>query len=208
MNDGTSVKSDRIAVGVGAALLVAGLILVLFVLPAEFAVDPIGTGRLFGLLPLGETARQIDAFKSSQTDASGASDGAGTAIRTIVPQDRGFQQEAREFEIPPGVGMEYKYRLEKGESLLFSWQTKPSQPVTYEFHAEPDGAPAGYAETYEKGGARQASGTLVAPFTGIHGWYWENTGTSPLTVSLTAAGFYNMSHEFQKDQPVKTTMFK
>ena len=38
----------RIAVAVGAALLVAGLILVMFVLPAEFAVDPLGTGASSG----------------------------------------------------------------------------------------------------------------------------------------------------------------
>ena len=37
----------------GAALLAAGLILVMFVLPAEFGVDPLGTGARLGLVPLG-----------------------------------------------------------------------------------------------------------------------------------------------------------
>ena len=33
----------------------------------------------------------------------------------------------------------------------------------------------GYAESYEKENAHEpASGTLTAPFSGIHGWYWEN----------------------------------
>ena len=92
--------------------------------------------------------------------------------------------------------MEYKYRLDKGEALLYSW--KATGPVNYEFHAEPDGAPRGYAQTYEKkDGSDAGVGTLTAPFSGIHGWYWENTTDQEMTVTLTAAGFYNMSHEFR-----------
>ncbi len=47
--------------------------------------------------------------------------------------------------------MEYKYRLEKGEALLYSWTA--TAPVNVELHAEPDGAPRGYAQSYEKGTA-------------------------------------------------------
>src|SRR5204863_5025724 len=43
---------ERIAIAAGAALLAAGLILVLFILPAEFAVDPLGTGAKLGLMQL------------------------------------------------------------------------------------------------------------------------------------------------------------
>jgi hypothetical protein len=81
--------------------------------------------------------------------------------------------------------------------------------VHVEFHAEPDGAPRGYAETYEMAdGKSEASGTLTAPFSGIHGWYWENKGTEPVTVTLTSAGYYNMAHEFRTNEPVKNKMFQ
>ena len=53
---------DRIAVAAGAALLAAGLILVMFVLPAEYGVDPLGTGARFGLLELGVTGQQVEAL--------------------------------------------------------------------------------------------------------------------------------------------------
>jgi hypothetical protein len=56
---------QRIAVVLGAALLVAGLILVMFILPAEFAVDPLGTGAKLGLLPLGEVGQQVDALNQA-----------------------------------------------------------------------------------------------------------------------------------------------
>jgi hypothetical protein len=66
-----------------------------------------------------------------------------------------------------------------------------------------------YAQTYEKKpNTIEASGTLAVPFPGIHGWYWENTTDQEITVTLTAAGFYNMSHEFRTGQPVKNKMFQ
>ncbi|MBI4888793.1 MAG: hypothetical protein HY824_16970 [Acidobacteria bacterium] len=189
----------RLAVAAGAALLGAGLILVMFVLPAEFGVDPLGTGARAGLLPLGITGQQVQALEQS------ASAGAGQAV-IVVPQEKAFNSETVEFMVAPREGLEYKYRLDKGEALLYSW--KATGPVNFEFHAEPDGAPRGYAQSYEKRQASQASGTLTAPFAGIHGWYWENIGDRAITVTLTSAGYYNLAHEFRAGQPVRNKMFQ
>jgi hypothetical protein len=132
-------------------------------------------------------------------EALDAAAGAGTGGGAIVAgQATPFARDEQSFVIAPRQGMEYKYRLEKGEALLYAW--KATGPVNVEFHAEPDGAPKGYAQTYEKQNAMgEASGTLTAPFSGIHGWYWENTTAQPVTVTLRSAGFYNLSHEFRAD---------
>jgi hypothetical protein len=192
--------NTRLAVATGAALLAAGLILVMFVLPAEYAVDPLGIGAKTGLLDLGTTGQQVQALNAS------ASSGA-TQAAIIVPQERAFAHETVDFKVGPREGMEYKYRLDKGEALLFSW--KATLPVNYEAHAEPDGAPRGYAQSYEKGQRRsEASGTLTAPFSGIHGWFWENTSDQEVTVTVTTAGFYNLSHEFRTGAPVKNKTFQ
>jgi hypothetical protein len=183
---------DRIAVAAGAALLIAGLVLVAFVLPAEYAVDPLGTGARFGLLALGETGQQVEALEAA------AADGAAVQGALVAQEQRAFAGDAVDFVIEPGQGMEYKYRLDKGKALLYSW--KATAPVHFEFHAEPDGGPRGYAQTYEKRDeVMEASGTLTAPFAGIHGWYWENRTGQPVTVTLRSAGFYNLSHEFRAD---------
>ena len=190
---------QKLAAAAGAALLGAGLILVMFVLPAEYGVDPLGTGARFGLVELGAVGQQVQKLNDAASS--------GTAQATlIVPQERAFKSESVDFKVGPREGMEYKYRLDKGEALLFSWKT--TGPVSYEFHAEPDGAPRGYAQSYEKGdGKSEASGTLTAPFPGIHGWYWENKSDKEITVSLTSAGFYNLAHEFRSGQPVKNKSF-
>jgi hypothetical protein len=189
---------QRLAVAAGAALLGAGLILVMFVLPAEYGVDPLGTGTWVGLTELGATGKQIEALEAAAPSAAAAT--------ILVGQESPFKSETVEFAIGPREGMEYKYRLDKGEALLYSW--KASAPVNVEFHAEPDGAPRGYAQTYEKVDRQTAaSGTLTAPFPGIHGWYWENTTDQPITVTLTSAGYYNLSHEFRSGQPTKNKTF-
>ena len=189
----------RLAVASGAALLVAGIALVVAVLPAEFGADPTGLGRRLGLLALADVKQQVAAFEATNKG--------GAAVQTVVPAEKTLQNERVEFPLAPGEFVEYKYRLDKGQSLVYSWQA--SATVNVEFHAEPDGAPAGYAETYEKQtGVTKAAGTLHAPFTGIHGWYWENTSSAPATVTLTASGFYALAHEFRKDQPTKTRTFR
>ena len=199
---GSIEVKQRLAVAAGAALLAAGLILVMFVLPAEFAVDPLGTGARLGLLPLGEVGQQVAALEANA--ASGAAAGQGAIL---VGQEKPFQQESVDFKLAPREGMEYKYRLDKGEALLYSWSA--TAPVDYELHAEPDGAPAGYAQSYEKKPASNgASGTLTAPFPGIHGWYWENKTNQEVTVTLKTAGYYNISHEFRSGQPTKNKMFQ
>ena len=40
-------------------------------------------------------------------------------------------------------------------------------------------------------------GSFHAPFTGIHGWFWENRGSSTITINLYSSGFYVNSTVFR-----------
>ena len=195
------IARERIALAAGAALLVAGIILVVAVLPAEYGVDPTGIGRRLGLTAMSDVAKSVEALGTGRTAA------AAGGVQTLAPRDRKFQEETVDFKVGPGEFIEYKYRLEKGEALLYSW--KATGPVNVDVHAEPDGAPRGYAESYEKKSrVAQASGTLTAPFSGIHGWYWQNQGKGGVTVTLSSAGFYKISHEFREGRPARNKTFQ
>lgn len=194
----TVIARERIALAAGAALLGAGFILVIAVLPAEYGVDPLGVGEKLGLIAMSDVQKRLEAFEATRATSAGGAP-------TVASQERPYQQETVEFKLAPRDSVEYKYRLDKGEALLYSW--KATARVNYELHAEPDGAPQGYAESFEKKDAQNASGTLTAPFSGIHGWYWENPSDQEVSVTLSASGFYNMSHEFQKNAATKTKMF-
>jgi hypothetical protein len=65
--------------------------------------------------------------------------------------------------------------------------------VYFEFHGEPtEGTwPKDYYESYEKGDGTSGQGSLVAPFTGRHGWYFLNPGNKPVTVEVELAGYFS-----------------
>ena len=45
---------------------------------------------------------------------------------------------------------------------------------------------------YEKAAGSKAGGSLIAPWQGTHGWYWQNKSDAPVVVRLRMAGFYEL----------------
>lgn len=178
----------QILLATAGALAIALVVLVTTVLPAEYNIDPLGTGRALGLTTLA-TAGQEET--SSGPGAPMEADVRGVDAR----QTGGLEQDTFIVELRPFEGVEYKYRLEQGASLIYTWTA--SSPVEYDFHGEPDGAPARYSESYGKGTGASAAGSFLAPKPGIHGWFWENPGAGRVTVTLKTSGFYTASTEYR-----------
>ena len=174
----------KLAISTLAALAVAGIVLITVVLPAEYDMDPLGTGEALGLVVLsGPPGGDIPV----------RADG-------LIAAASSYRTDTQTFELEPGGFVEYKYRLEAGRAMIYSWTA--SGWVRSEMHSEADGAPAGTAEFFEV--VEQTlfrHGSYVAPFPGIHGWYWLNEDTDPVTVTLHAAGFFSGSTEFREDAP-------
>jgi outer membrane protease len=91
--------------------------------------------------------------------------------------------------IPAQGSKEYKFGLTAGASLDYTWQTDGAA-LYYDFHGDPKGDTTGYFKSYEEKVSAQASGSLTAPFEGIHGWYWRNDTASPVVIELKASGDY------------------
>jgi hypothetical protein len=122
---------------------------------------------------------------------------------SISVQTAPFSRQSIEIALAPQEGMEYKYRLDEGAGVLYSWTS--TGEVHWELHSQPDGAPQGYAEFFDTADGDKSNGVYKAPFPGIHGWWWENTTDQDVTITLTTAGFYTESHEFRRGVPVKIT---
>jgi hypothetical protein len=166
-------------------------VLVVAVLPAEYGIDPLGTGRALGLSDLFAAGANVDpATPATITAPTGG---------PVYPQFNEYRVDTREFTIQPGTGMEFKYELDKGATMLYSW--KASAFVDFDFHTEPEGKPSSESDSFEKGTAAQKRGGYTAPYNGIHGWYWENKTDRPVTVTLTAAGFFDEATLFLPETP-------
>jgi hypothetical protein len=187
------VSRARLAKATAAAVVVAAIVLVTTVLPAEYGIDPLGTGRALGLMQLAATTPEA---QQAENAAAIALEPVRAGVNT--PQAAAMKRDVVEFELGPFEGIEYKYRVDqKGSAFVYAWTS--TGKVRYDFHGEPDGSKPDYAESYEQAEADRASGTFVAPSPGIHGWFWENLGSDVVTIRLNSAGFYTTATEFRED---------
>lgn len=162
------VTRTRLGLAVAGALLGAIVVVVGVILPAEYGLDPLGSGRLLGVLGLAEGGPEAVASESSS-----------------------HVQDNAEFELAPFESVEYSYRMTIGSSLVFSWVA--SDELVFNLHSSPDLVPTGaasdYAESFATGRTDSAQGTYTATFTGRHGWFWENRTNASVRLRLAAAGF-------------------
>jgi len=122
---------------------------------------------------------------------------------SISLQPAPFRQHSIQLKLAPKEGMEFKYRIDHGGAMLYSWTA--TSPLYWELHSQPDNAPRGYADFFDINEGRGSHGVYNAPFTGIHGWWWENRSDREVTITLTTSGFYSETHEFRKGVPVTIT---
>lgn len=190
----------QLAKTTAVALVVAGVILITIVIPAEYAIDPLGTGNWLGLTQI--AVPPVAAVELVKTEGAPL---APTQNGPIGEYPREFKLDVFEIVLGPYEYVEYKYQLEKGATMLYSWTANAG--VVHDFHGErakdaTDGGPP--EESFDNNARGQSTGSYSAPFSGIHGWYWENPGAETITIRLTSAGFYAAAIEIRSDRTRQT----
>lgn len=182
-----------------AAVAAAGL-LVAVILPAEYGIDPIGTGSVLGLTPMGEMKRDQAAAAASSALTPSEDSGDLTLDETpAAPVDGpapGAQKGEVTLTLAPDEGTEVKATMKAGSELRYEWRTN-GPVVNFELHGEEIGAAASEYTSYEKGKSAAKAGTFRAPFEGTHGWFWRNRSGQPVEITVKASG------AFQKFEQVK-----
>jgi hypothetical protein len=167
-------------VSTSIAAVVAALALVVVILPAEYGIDPTGLGGVLGLSGMSA---------SGEAPAVPAPEQAGF----VQSHEQPFRSDNVDIVLAPFEEMEFKALLSQGQTMLYSWHVDDGSKLYYEFHGEPtvEGFPEDYYMSYELvDGADSEHGSLAAPFTGRHGWYWLNDNDHPVTIRLRASGYY------------------
>ncbi len=165
------------------ALATATVILVSAVLPAEYAIDPTGIGRVLGLTQMGEIKMQL-AAEAAQDRAAAEIEGSLTepADAPVVAVDA--RTDEISVTLAPGEGAEVKLTMQEGARTRYEWSVVGGV-VNYDLHG--DGR--GNSTSYQQGrGVPGHSGEFEAAFDGNHGWFWRNRGTSEVTVTLRVVG--------------------
>jgi len=187
---------------VAIAAVAGAFIVFCVVLPAEYRKDPTGFGRLTGLLEL--TKPRVTTL-SPEAAANAATDPTDPALAAFTAQVTGgmptnakanksyegaFHSDTVKIPIGPDGELEYKLKMKTGETVVYSWKVDRGM-VYYDLHGQPEDPKKSerYKEVQE---ATSANGAMVAPFDGIHGWYFLNLTAQPLVVTLNVAGYYEL----------------
>lgn len=184
----TSVKPSpaALAKATGGAAIAAVAILTLFVLPAEYGIDPTGVGTALGLngMVAGEAAETASAPAAPSTNGTIA-----TPTKDSIAKATPWRQDDMTITLPPHSGQEVKAHMQTGDSFIFEW--KSTVPVKAEMHGEVEHAADGaFTDYWKEKEIRGGQGAFTAPFSGIHGWYFRNKGDTPITVTVKTVGFY------------------
>ena len=162
----SQLSGRQLILGGIAAMAAAGIAFVVFILPAEFNRDPTGLGEAMGIAGM-----------------------SGYSVGALAQEDAAYSTDAVTFELAPFESIEYKYALLAGQSMLYQWSAEDR--VYFDFHSEEAGRDPEDAVTFAIGETARADGTYVAPFDGIHGWFWENRGSAVVVVRLETTGYYS-----------------
>lgn len=200
MNDTSpNTSGKRIAVSAVVGAVIALAVLVVFILPAEFGVDPTGLGGRLGLTEMNaEPTRTIEVV-----DVIGGNE----ALTEVEIPDFGEpvplpnlnihqvhesppRTDTLEVTIDAESETEVKTVLAQSQVIVYTWSTDTGT-IYSDFHGHDPALGNDFWVRYleDQEGSSGHSGSLVAPFSGEHGWYWLNYNDFPVTVTLTVTGF-------------------
>lgn len=162
------------------ALVVAAIVLVTMILPAEYNIDPTGAGKAMGL-----TVLSGDAQNNSQSNSNAKSEKNDSTTN-------GSKNDIIEITVPAGRGVEFKFDMIQYDKMEYEWLTDGSA-LYFDLHGEPKGDTTGYFESYAIATLDKMKGSFSAPFDGSHGWYWKNNTEKDISIQLIVSGNYTIT---------------
>ena len=208
-NTGTGPSGRTLGKATAWTFVGAAIVAVLFVMPAEFGVDPTGIGGKLGLTRLAdaETEPAVDTPRTRQ-DTFPAPPAEFDFYDPEVlgdpfsrTHDVAFRSEKIQIPLDELEQVEVKAVMKRGDALVYSWRLVDGDAVYADFHADPlavEQYPDDYWIRYHESEGKSASGSLVAPFDGNHGWYWLNIEDNPVRIELEVHGYFESLEEIMR----------
>ena len=179
----------RVVILTAVGFVVGTLIVLGAIMPAEYNRDPLGLGELSGL-------SRLWAPPEVEFDL------AATSVPYNHEYATGFRSDTIEIPLRSGDDrmrgneLEYKVRMAEGQTLIYEWEVldiENPEEFYYDFHGHTvvENEEMTVA-TYKQALGSSAAGSLIAPFDGVHGWYFQNQSVGPVVVRLRVSGFYEL----------------
>lgn len=179
------------------AFIIALVLLITTVLPAEYGIDPTGIGRLIGLKKMGDIkvslAMEKEQEPPEQLNESTVSPETALAQaepepvpKTIEASQLDTRENTMTITLKPNQGKEIKLTMKKGAKVDYAWWTNGGK-ANFDAHADSKKLNIRY-HNYSKGSQTTDEGTMEAAFDGKHGWFWRNRTSEDMVVTLKVTG--------------------
>ena len=186
----------RVVIGILTAALSAVVVLVIIVLPAEYGIDLTRLGGVLGLTALHapqKTLRVKDVIGGNEKYLEIKVPDTGDPIplpNPAVAQIKPAAAQVRTVKVTLKLDeeTEVKALLDAAQVMLYSWEADGD--VYVDFHGHEPYVAKSFVRYEEQQSTRQGQGSLVAPFSGEHGWYWLNITDKPVTITLNVSGYF------------------
>jgi len=163
-------------------------VLILFVLPAEYGIDPTGVGKALGLTAMSGDVEDTAPDTPAPTPAAGAAMPVVEQSQATIEKRTPWRTDEQTLTIQPHEGIELKAEMKAGDALMFQWTA--TGPLKMDMHGETSVNAETFTTFWKQKGLKSAQGNFTAPFTGVHGWYWRNQQETPITLTVKTNGFY------------------
>lgn len=190
-------STRKLIVSTIIATLVAAVILIVAVLPAEYGIDPTGIGQLIGLKEMGEIKVALEDEIQQELAIEQKTEVAldEEVLPTEVPEQENSSSktETFSFRLEPGDKTEFKLEMLAGAAVEYSWSVDQGH-VNFNTHGDsPDIDYHGYSKGQK---VQSDQGSLTAEFAGSHGWFWRNRSDLATTITLEVSGAYGSTKQF------------
>lgn len=188
-------SSKQLLLSTFCAFVVASILLVTAILPAEYGIDPTGVGRVLGLTQMGEIKEQL----SEEVAEEGAvliagSESKALKIELLVEPNEEvigkleLDSDSIKNTLKNSEAAEVKVAMNKGQVVTYNW-TVDTGHLNFDNHGD---NPSTEYHNYSKGmGVTNDKGEINAAFDGKHGWFWRNRSNKTVTVTLEVTGAYS-----------------
>lgn len=194
-------SGKTILIGSIVAVVVAAIVLVAIIWPAEYGRDPTGIGGLLGITGMSTaptvTIEVVDNIGGNESLREVEIPDFGDPVPLPNPNVHQATEAAPEtitmtVELDVDAETEVKAVLRENQMIVYNW-TVDDGIVYSDFHGHTPEFGEDFWVRYQEDqrGSEGESGSLVAPFSGEHGWYWVNLNNHPVTITLTITGFFD-----------------
>lgn len=178
-----------------AASITTAILLLAFLLPFYYGVDPLGWGAKLGFLSKQTPAVTVN-YSQPTLLATAQTDNKNVEPPVDVPPEEdplAVRSDTVELVVPARQTLDYRLEMERDYDLDYAW-TAMGKTVNSELRGESNDGKIP-SKTFAKLTSTSGKGFFIIPFNGQFGWHWTNNSDQPLTIRLNTKGHYKVIGE-------------